>query len=511
MATNPVETSAASPLSAASFGDPSKLNFFNAREQDTKEYQDALQQSLTSLELRYAQPNWFKVAAGFAKPQLGGFMASLGSASEALGENVEQQRAAQLPIAQLRAQLALSKIGMGQSQDAAKVFSDWKKSNKPMDENTYSQIAGLAPNSAVAAAAKAAFDAEKTNQTLRVSQNDLLVRQQQQDFALLDAQRKAGMIDENQYKAGLKAIVARQVERPPVYPTGTTGNASERMGAQPPAAGGNALDILADPLAKPAEEVSSTAPPSTKFKFKSSFSLPYKQAATEDEKAANSSVLAMATETNAEPSRQFKALQKINDPTNFAIAMEANNSIQDAIRTNPDAFVKVTNLIRQAGGMAAMLEKGLSMNWNGYGVNVGIPITAGIDASLSPEEQAYRDTLMNNLATSAYYSLLARGEDPNKAGEGKLSIMLAQEMHIDKAPKAIAHQIDLNKEQLKYANRLHDVIASSLPQAVAAGSLAPHFDIERQDPRVKIERAVYDAILKSKSKKFQEMLKGKKP
>jgi hypothetical protein len=500
-----------SPLATVNFGDPSKVNLFGAREQDTQEYQKALQDSLIALEKRYEQPNWFKIAAGFAKPQLGGFMASLGSANEAMAENIENQRAQQLPISQLRAQLALSKITMGQNQDAAQEFSNWRATGLPMDEQTYAKITGLAPSSAVAAAAKAAYDAEKTNQTLRVSQNDLLVKQQQQDMLLLDSQRKSGLITEDQYKAGLKAIAARQVERPPVFPTGTTGNASERMGAQPPVGVGNALDILLDPLAKPAEEVSPTTPPSTKFKFKSSFSLPYKQAVTEDEKAANASVLAMAVDTNAEPSRQFKALQKINDPTNYAIAMEANSSVQDAIRTNPEAFVKVTNLIRQAGGMAAMLEKGLSMNWNGYGVNVGIPITAGIDASLSPEEQAYRDTLMNNLATSAYYSLLARGEDPNKAGEGKLSIMLAQEMHIDKAPKAIAHQIDLNKEQLKYANRLHDVIASSLPQAVASGSLAPHFDIERQDPQVKIERAVYDAILKSKSKKFQEMLKGKKP
>ena len=39
-----------------------------------------------ALEKRYEQPNWFKVAAGFAKPQLGGFTASLGSAAEALGK-----------------------------------------------------------------------------------------------------------------------------------------------------------------------------------------------------------------------------------------------------------------------------------------------------------------------------------------------------------------------------------------------------------------------------------------
>lgn len=493
------------------FGDPSKLNFFNANEQDQQEYQDALRQSLTALEQRYAQPNWFKIAAGFAKPQLGGFMAGLGSAAEALGENVEQQRAAELPISQLRAQLAMSKIGMGQSKEAAQVFADWKKSNKPMDENVYTQIAGLAPNSAVAAAAKAAFDAEKTNQSLRVSQNDLLVKQQQQDFALLDAQRKSGMIDENQYKAGLKAIVARQAERPPVFQTGITGNAGERLNTQPPVAGSAAPAVLEDISVAPTAQQNQATASISDFKIKPSFALKYKQAATEDEKAANASVLASATEANAEPARQYKALQQVNDPQNYAIAMNANNSVEEAIMAQPQTFVKVTNLIRQAGGLPAMLEKGLSVNWNGYGVNVGIPISAGLDASLNENEQAYRDTLINNLATSAYYGLLARGIDPSKAGEGKMAQLIAQEMHIDKSPKSIAHQVDLNKEQLKHARRLHDVISDALPQAIAAGSLSPHFDIYRQDPNIKIENGVYEGILKDKGKKYQARLKGTKP
>ena len=99
-------------------------NPFMAEPSDLEEYKNALEGSLNALQMRYSQPNWFKVAAGFAKPQLGGFMASLGSASEAMGENVEQQRANLLPIAQLRAQLASQKVSMGQRQKAADVFSN---------------------------------------------------------------------------------------------------------------------------------------------------------------------------------------------------------------------------------------------------------------------------------------------------------------------------------------------------------------------------------------------------
>ena len=82
--------------------DPSKVNPTGASQEDLTEYQRSLDEQIKSLEDRYANPNWFKVAAGFLKPQLGGFAASLGSASQALGENVEQQRAAALPIAQMQ-------------------------------------------------------------------------------------------------------------------------------------------------------------------------------------------------------------------------------------------------------------------------------------------------------------------------------------------------------------------------------------------------------------------------
>ena len=99
--------------------DPSKLNPYGADQSDVQDYQKALQDSIKALEDRYAQPNWFKVAAGFAKPQLGGFTASLGSAAGALGDWQEQQRAAELPISQMRANLAQTKILMGQKQKAA--------------------------------------------------------------------------------------------------------------------------------------------------------------------------------------------------------------------------------------------------------------------------------------------------------------------------------------------------------------------------------------------------------
>jgi len=183
---NPVETSAANPLSAAVFGDPSKLNFFNANEQDQQEYQNALKQSLTALEERYARPNWFKIAAGFAKPQLGGFMAGLGSAAEAMGENVEQQRAAQLPISQLRAQLAMSKIGMGQNKLVADKFQEWKdKGSNPEELMGLRDLAmATAPNAPVTAAIGKRYDSLVTERQLASSEQGNAMQRIQTALAL---------------------------------------------------------------------------------------------------------------------------------------------------------------------------------------------------------------------------------------------------------------------------------------------------------------------------------------
>jgi hypothetical protein len=142
--------------------DPSKINPTGASQEDLSEYQKSLDAQIKALEQRYANPNYFKVAAGFLKPQLGGFFASLGSASEALGENIEQQRAAQLPIAQMRSHLAQSKILTGQNKLQSDEFETWRASGKPMDESTYARIVSVNPDSAVAKAAKGFFDAAQT-------------------------------------------------------------------------------------------------------------------------------------------------------------------------------------------------------------------------------------------------------------------------------------------------------------------------------------------------------------
>lgn len=142
-------------------GDLSKINPAELPESEIESYKQTLEEQIQALKQRYEQPNWFKVAAGFAKPQLGGFLASLGSASEALGENVEQQRAQELPIAQMKLQVQQANMLLGQKQKQNDIFQQWKSSGKPMDATTYSRIMSLGPDTEVASAASKFYEGAK--------------------------------------------------------------------------------------------------------------------------------------------------------------------------------------------------------------------------------------------------------------------------------------------------------------------------------------------------------------
>jgi hypothetical protein len=86
------------------------------------DYEKTLKDIHDKLEQRYEKPNWFDVAAGFAKPQLGGFIASLGSANEEMAKNIEQQRAQQMPLAALKVEMYKNQQLQNQAVDAKEIY-----------------------------------------------------------------------------------------------------------------------------------------------------------------------------------------------------------------------------------------------------------------------------------------------------------------------------------------------------------------------------------------------------
>ena len=105
---------------------PSAIPFMIGGDDKAKnEYFDAIQKTLAALEARTQQgPNLFQVGAALLDPgRTGNFGEALGRASGVIGQYQEKQREAELPIAQMRAQLAGQKYEVENQAKALQLLS----------------------------------------------------------------------------------------------------------------------------------------------------------------------------------------------------------------------------------------------------------------------------------------------------------------------------------------------------------------------------------------------------
>lgn len=117
-----------------------------------KEYFDALNQSLKSLEKRQ-EPNLFNVAGAFLNPgRTGSFGEALGNAASVVGKQQEEQEARAPAIAQMRAALAGQKYqiaqearGMGMLAKAAGVPDESQISNVEMTPDKMQRLMAITP------------------------------------------------------------------------------------------------------------------------------------------------------------------------------------------------------------------------------------------------------------------------------------------------------------------------------------------------------------------------------
>lgn len=130
-----IQTTDFSKLKPAGVGDDPEITA--ARDATIRATEDQIK----ALEQRYEQPNWFKMSAAFAKPQLGGFLASLGSAAEVLGENVEGQRAIAPTVAQMRAQVSGQREGLIQRTKGYTLLNERKKKPGGLTSDDVADIA----------------------------------------------------------------------------------------------------------------------------------------------------------------------------------------------------------------------------------------------------------------------------------------------------------------------------------------------------------------------------------
>lgn len=112
------------PVAPGALPNVTGVNPIGASDSAAQQYQAGLQSALTALQQRANAPNMFNVAAGFLTPGPGGFFGELGHASQALAQWQEQQRQMQIPIANLKIQMAVNRLAQDKAQGAQAVLGN---------------------------------------------------------------------------------------------------------------------------------------------------------------------------------------------------------------------------------------------------------------------------------------------------------------------------------------------------------------------------------------------------
>lgn len=495
--------------------DPANLNQYGADPADVAGYQKSLEDSVKALEQRYAQPNWFNVAAGFLKPQLGGFGASLGSAGQALGENIEKQRESALPLAQMRAQLALSKISMGQNKTVADML---KSANGVITPELIREMeaTGGAENPAVKAA-KAHIQTQREQRSLGTAEQEALVNR-------VRAGLVSGELSLDEAQEMLKKGAPIPDALKPAAPADTTAATAPAAFSSTPAevapgavpigkpdikttnlpAMGSALNAPAAALAAPAPEkkepVIITSPLGPQARIPEAVRTT--QAAAREE-AANKRMETLAAAGGS--------------PENY---QPANRILEDQIsliQKNPEIARKVMSMMAQGtfrSQIEALLQAGIGMNFQGLAGNVHIDVAAAKKAGLGTTEREVADALAGNFAALAILKQRAGNLSPNSARNAEIGLYNELTPSMSTTPhaalKALAHfknDLDAAHAQYKFARSVYD---DTNPDVKVMAGVPNRLDAILNHPSFSDVYTPYAEKNKQISEAYQEYLNASK-
>lgn len=486
--------------------DLSKFSFYGD-ESGQKDYVEPTSKLLDDLEKRYAQPNWLKVSAGFLKPQLGGFGASLGSAFDALGETQQQSLQAAIPIAQARAQLAAFENQASQKKTATKKLEEWQKNARPGD---------LPPPDLVLELANRNPEVGKTASdvvTQQQAQRALSQKEQAQQIEILKARqislenlRKNGQMSYEEFNRQNALIMSQlaslQSATPFVNPSSkSSADGNIPANAANPADAASSSSSAAPTAARPnapaqAPAAGGNPPDLMNYRLTPTYTtnMLHPNPMTEEEKYKNDYIKKDAERLEEVPEQRFKALQKLMEQTSFATAQKANQSALDMIENEPQKVAEISELLRRKGGpIGELLANGIGISFGPFGANISIKgLQPALVADLPIEKRDAFDKLVNALAKSTYYDLLSRGIDPDKEGAAKFGQMMLQEANLTQGAAAIHRTFAENNERLKYSKDLHKAIITLRPKMTASNSITPLHDIYNKHPEIQVLNKVLE-------------------
>lgn len=490
----------------ASSLDPTKFPVYGTTEDQQQEYIKSNEELLKSLENRFAQPNWFKVAAGFAKPQLGGFSASLGSAAEAMGENVEQQRAMAVPIAEMRAKLAQSKAVFGQNVDVSKEIKQWRESHPgqmpPPDMIAHWQ--GRSPDTPAVTSLIGQQEATQKQQGVVSNQQRLMLD------AIQMKQAKGMPISsaEMKFLEDLPKNLSVRSESAPITGTPSPFTKEEVTRAQGdvdalrrelktiPASETGRREIVQgelDKALKIAEGSSSAEPAPKKEEPKAFYPKTFTPPKVEGMSDAERNAVMTAWTQNADAEEKRASAQVNNwrtlaaDPIYSTLDSQYDSAI-NLIKNNPDVAKKVFNVLRRDGGflnqVMSAAQAGLGVNVGSYVANINVPVEQYARAGFSQDEQLLADRLLSAMLTVGGAKLQAQGFSPEKGQDTYVKFLEGTKANLQQNAPTALHNLQKDYVTFRQNKRLYDTVVPEYQHQIKSGSVTPYKDVIDHSPEI---------------------------
>jgi hypothetical protein len=442
-----------------------KAPIINKTDDQVQAEQNAADTALKALEQRYANPNWFNIAAALFKPQLGGFAASLGSASQELGNWQEQQRANELPIYAARAQVGALKSQLKNRNDAAKEFEKAKAEGFSPDKLAALQarLSSLGANDL----------ADSVNKMLEAQQKERTMSASEYSNAMNAAKAKfdAGGFKTKQDYAN--AIAGIDAQFGPKSRSSTTPSAKDESSTP----GGDTQPLeaaAASTVAPPKTNVvvppkTDAAAPATTTPEKVVLRSPYEKTVYDPE---TTKALAEADEKDAR--ERFKNLSLAGAPEVNKRMITNADSLVDLVKNNKTLHDISFGLMQNKGNtpessLWASIQAGLN---KGIQFAVGNPLTANISVALPIEEMKkagldktqinYVQRVSNLYARMKADQQIMSGVNPNSVSNYEANLYSLLTPNADNTSDSAInlahhHKIDLQAigDQWKFVNEVN--------------------------------------------------------
>jgi hypothetical protein len=414
------------------------INPYGMSQELLSDYQDTIEKNITALENRYKDPNWFKVSAGFLKPQLGGFGASLGSAAEAMGENTELQRSSLLPVARMRSELAQTGLLISNKKKAAEIAEKAQRENRNLTPQEQEEISNL--------------DSERGQRLI-----------QSQDVRAKTVQNNREMTINNAKARGLPVPVMNEMGLPETgkFPTGGGTQGGANPARVTPAGGANvsgssatgtttgATGTTTGGAPAPVEVAVNTGTenkPVERIELKTPGSEVSVLNPSELVKTGNERLYVQLDEQGAD---HIKKLRALGGDVEHAKTIQP---IKDVLNySNDPRFNEVMGILSGRGflsGLAELIQNGVHASAAQFNAAVSLDLQKVALAIKKPETKAFAQNLYRALAQIELNNQKSIGLNPSSARNAEFGLLANASAHPDTLPSAarlFAKQSELNQ------------------------------------------------------------------